>query len=77
MTKYITRTVNVKTGVKLEPDYETKTFREVHVTLLDQDKVPADVHIDKEEIVKVRMPIEDFFAAGEKIAIGQQEQLDE
>lgn len=75
MTKYITRTVNVKTGVKLEPDYDTKTFREVQVTLLDQDKIPADVHIDKEEVVKVRMPIEDFFLSGEKITIGQQENL--
>jgi len=75
MTKYITRTVNVKTGVKLEPDYDTKTFHEMQVTLLDCDKVPADVHIDKEEIVKVRMPIEDFFLAGEKITIGQQENL--
>lgn len=73
MQKYITRTFNVKTGVKLEPDYTTQTFREVNVTLIDAEKVPADVRIDKEEIVKARMPLDDFFNASEKILIGKQE----
>ena len=77
MQKYITRTFNVKTGVKLEPDYQNKCFREVAVTLIDEETPPSDVHIDEENIIKVRMPLNDFFNLGEKIVIGKQENLPE
>ena len=77
MQKYITRTFEVKTGVKLEPDFTTKTFREVAVTLIDTETIPADTRIDRVDTIKVRMPIEDFFNAGEKILIGSQESISE
>lgn len=77
MQKYITRTFEVKTGVKLEPDFTTKTFREVAVTLIDTETVPADTRIDWTDTIKVRMPIEDFFNAGEKILIGSQKSISE
>jgi hypothetical protein len=77
MQKYITRTFEVKTGVKMEPDFTTKTFREMAVTLIDTETVPADTRIDRVDTVKVRMPIEDFFNAGEKILIGSQESISE
>ena len=77
MQKYITRTFTVKKGVKMEPDFATKTFREMAVTLIDTDTVPADTRIDRTDTIKVRMPIEDFFNAGEKILIGTQEAISE
>lgn len=77
MQKYITRTFNVKTGVHLVPNYETKTFDEIQVTLLDVDKVQSNTRIDGECTVKVRMPIGKFFELGEKIPLGFQEALPE
>ena len=71
--KYITRTFNVKTGTKLVPNYDNRCFDEVKETLIDCEEIPADVCIEKEEIVLVKMPVEVFFNNGEKILVGQQE----
>lgn len=67
MKKYINRTFVIKTGKMLEPDYETRTFREKEVTFFDNEKIPANVEITKEETVKVRMPLDQFFNTGEKV----------
>lgn len=77
MQKFITRTLTVKTGVRMVPNYQTKSFDEIQVTLLDVDDVPDNVRIDSSCIVKVRMPIYKFFELGEKIPLGFQESVSE
>ena len=69
MQKFITRTFNVKTGVRMVPNYQSKSFDEIQVTLIDVEQVPENTRIDMECTVKVRMPIGKFFELGEKIPI--------
>lgn len=69
MAKYITRTFKVTEGRKMVPNFESMTFEETPVILLDCEEVPKDVTVDKESLCKVRMPVESFFNAGERIEI--------
>ena len=69
MKKTVNRTVIVKTGKMLTPDYENRTFEEKQVTFFDDEKVPDNVTIESEEKVKVTMPLEDFFNNGEKKSV--------
>ena len=69
MKKTVNRTVLVKTGKMLTPDYENLTFEEKEVTFFDDEKVPDNVTIESEEKVKVTMTLEDFFNYGEKKSV--------
>lgn len=70
MQKYITRTFDVILGKKMVPDFQTMTFREQEVTLIDAEEIPHDVVVTENHTMKVRMPLETFFANGEKIIVG-------
>ena len=69
MAKYITRTFHVHEGKKLEANFETMTFDERPVILIDCEELPKDFKVEKEYNCKVRMPIENFFNSGERITI--------
>lgn len=69
MQKYITRTFNVTTGKKMVPDFQTMTFNEQEVTLIDPEEIPHDVVVTDQHVMKARMPLETFFANAEKIIV--------
>lgn len=69
MQKYITRTFDVVTGKKMVPDYQTMTFQEQEVTLIDAEEIPHDVVVSEQHTIKARMPLETFYANSEKIIV--------
>ena len=71
MAKYITRTFRVHEGKKMVANFDTMTFDEQPVILIDCEELPNDVKVDKDYNCKVRMPIETFFNSGERITINK------
>lgn len=77
MQKYITRTFKVFKGIKMVPNYQTATFEQQDVTLIDPEEIPHDVVITDQSIVKAKMPVETFYMNSEKILISKPSALDE
>ena len=71
MQKYITRTFKVVTGIKMVPNYQTATFEQKEITLIDPEEIPHDVVVTDTAIVKSKMPIETFFMNSEKILVSK------
>lgn len=71
MQKYITRTFKVFYGIKMVPNYQTATFEQQDVTLIDPEEIPHDVVITDQHIVKAKMPIETFFMNSEKVILSK------
>ena len=69
MQKYITRTFEVVTGKKMVPDFQTMTFQEQDVTLIDPDEIPVDIVSRETHTVRARMPLETFYQNSEKLII--------
>lgn len=75
MQKYITRTMNVKEITYPEADFVNRSFTDVHKTLIDETEIPENATVDYETVVKVRMPIEQFYELGEKVEVAEQQKM--